>query len=170
MNFSKKLILSSKVFNTGLRKKIKFFIFKLNHQGTIRIKEWAHLVSKFLRSKQFHVKEKHLIELKDYLLPCDDKLDSAKYLQMFEKSINSSNKNVYQLLDNIFSIIDIDHDGTITHSEAKKIISFMNLSLNTSYTTDFLKVMDKNKDGKIDVNEFRDSFADAFGFKKIKIN
>ena len=46
----------------------------------------------------------------------------------------------------------------------------MNLSLNTSYTTDFLKVMDKNKDGKIDVNEFRDSFADAFGFKKIKIN
>ena len=88
---------------------------------------------------------------------------------MFEKSIKGSARNAYNLLDDIFKLIDINHDGTINKKEANKIIKYMNSILGTNYSSELITKMDKNEDGKIDINDFKNEFRVAFNLKKFEI-
>jgi Ca2+-binding EF-hand superfamily protein len=109
------------------------------------------------------IDSKHLIELKDNLLPCDDKLGLAKYSEMFHKSIKNSAHQSVQFLDNIFNMIDSDHSGYINKNEATQAVNQMNQMLGTNYKPDLIISLDTNKDGIIDIREFKAGFSSAFG-------
>ena len=96
-------------------------------------------------------------------MPCNDKLGLAKYQEMFKLKCSGKARQLFQFLDNIFSMIDIDQNGTISKSEANKAIHQINSMLGTNYTADFIAIMDKNKDGLIDIKEFKEGFSNAFG-------
>ena len=96
-----------------------------------------------------------MIELKDYLLPCDEELNLANYSEMFGNKIKHSMREHYQFIDEIFSLSDINKDGYISISELEKVIEKMNLMLGTKYTTRFILMMDLDKNGIIDNKEFK---------------
>ena len=111
------------------------------------------------------VDPKYLIELKDNLLPCDEKLGLAKYKEMFQNAyLKESGRKIFQFLDNIFALIDVDQDGYISRGEAKRAIEKMNSILGTNYHPNFIAKMDKNKDGLVDLKEFKHGFMQAFKF------
>jgi len=121
-----------------------------------------------LKSKHIHITENQLLVLKDHLLPCDDSSGLAKYSQMFEMSLKSSAREAYYLLDSIFSLIDTNHNGSVSYDEAGQVIEQMNSLLGTSYTNEFITSMDLNKDGVIDIKEFKHGFVKAFELNKDK--
>lgn len=92
----------------------------------------------------------------------------VNYEGMFNKSVLEPVQNVHNLLDDIFKLIDINHDGVITKREANKIIKYINSNLGTSYSKDMISQIDKNKDGQIDINDFKEAFGEAFHLKKLK--
>jgi Ca2+-binding EF-hand superfamily protein len=61
----------------------------------------------------------------------------------------------------LFSLIDLDHNGKISSSEATKAINLMNKSLGTEYDGSFISNLDKNRDGMVDLNEFKLGFSKA---------
>jgi Ca2+-binding EF-hand superfamily protein len=63
--------------------------------------------------------------------------------------------------DTLFSFIDLDRNGVISASEAAKAISLMNKSLGTQYDATFISQLDKNRDGLVDLNEFKMGFSKA---------
>lgn len=98
-------------------------------------------------------------------MPCDEKLGLAKYKDMFQNAyLKESGRKIFQFLDNIFGMIDLDQDGYISRSEAKRAVKKMNSILGTKYSTDFLVKMDKNRDGSVDFKEFKYGFMKAFKF------
>lgn len=149
----------------------RFKLFDLNSNGWIQIKDWSNVISDFLKKeKHLDLEAKHLVTLKDYLVQCDETKQLANYALMFEKSIKSSNRHIYQYLNDIFSLIDTDHNGYVGVLEAKKVIEQMNLMLGTHYTTDFMLSMDNHKlnghdESLIDINEFKEAFNKAFNLK-----
>ncbi len=101
----------------------RFKLFDLNSNGWIQIKDWSNVISDFLKKeKHLDLEAKHLVVLKDYLVQCDETKQLANYALMFEKSIKSSNRHIYQYLNDIFSLIDTDHNGYVGVLEAKKVI------------------------------------------------
>ena len=84
---------------------------------------------------------------------------------MFKQSVKSSARQLTHFLDSIFSMIDSDHSGTISKSEAAEAVNQINTLLGTSYTSDFITNMDKNSDGLIDYQEFKNGFSTTFGLK-----
>lgn len=65
-------------------------------------------------------------------------------------------------INEIFSSVDRDHNGRITIEEAEKLLLRLNSRLGRRYGEDdvkrFFDSLDINKDGQIDVVEFRRSF------------
>jgi GDPmannose 4,6-dehydratase len=60
--------------------------FKLKDEkniGWITIEDWSNTLSEYLESRNYKIEPRILIELKDYLLPCDEELNLAKYSEMF---------------------------------------------------------------------------------------
>ncbi len=86
---------------------------------------------------------------------------------MFPKSFKTKSKEAYNLLDSIFALIDTNHDGKVSYDEANKAIEQINLLLRTNYSPKFITDMDLNKDGKIDIEEFKYAFEKAFDLDKI---
>lgn len=82
---------------------------------------------------------------------------------MFKQSLKASARQLIQFLDSIFAMIDVDHSGTISKVEAAEAVKQINTLLGTSYTSEFIISMDKNKDGMIDINEFKNGFSSTFG-------
>ena len=58
-------------------------------------------------------------------------------------------------------MIDLDHSGAISSSEASKAIVLLNQSLGTDYDSSFINDLDKNRDGMVDLNEFKLGFSKA---------
>jgi len=133
--------------------------------GWIKIEEWANVICDLIADNSHYppIAPKHLIELKDNLLPCDDQHKLAKYTEMFKQSVKSSARHLTHLLDSIFSMIDADHSGTISKTEAAEAVKQINTLLGTSYTLDFMTNMDQNSDGLIDYQEFKNGFSTTFG-------
>ncbi len=109
------------------------------------------------------IKAKHLIILKKDLLKYDEKLGLVKYKDMFNNIyVKNTGRKIFQFLDSIFALIDQDQDGQISKAEARRAIKKMNSMLGTNYDTSFMSKMDQNRDGLIDMNDFKAGFIKAF--------
>ena len=116
-----------------------------------------------MKEKIENLEPKHLISIKDYLASCIDSEGTVKYSDMFSNSYKDhATSKAFEFLDNIFDFIDLDHNGTISTKEANEAITLMNQILKTKYTTSFISQFDLNKDGIIDLQEFRVGFSKAF--------
>jgi Ca2+-binding EF-hand superfamily protein len=66
------------------------------------------------------------------------------------------------IIEQIFSTIDIDSNGNISVEEAEKILLRLNSRLNRNYgeneVAQFFHSLDSNRDGKINLNEFKAAF------------
>ena len=84
------------------------------------------------------------------------------------KMINSfdSDPKLDDFLHNAFNCIDIDHNGLISHKEAKKAVKAVNKRLGTNYDTSYISKMDTNEDGFVDFKEFSKGFNKAFNMDK----
>ena len=65
------------------------------------------------------------------------------------------------LLEQIFALIDTNQNGTISTDEAIKAVGVINTALKTNYDHRFISDMDVNKDGVVDLDEFKKSFLTA---------
>jgi hypothetical protein len=70
--------------------------------------------------------------------------------------------NALSTIEQIFSTIDIDSNGNISVEEAEKILLRLNSRLNRSYgeneVAQFFHSLDSNRDGQINLNEFKAAF------------
>lgn len=123
------------------------------------------MLAEFLNREHIDITEQQLIILKDHLLPCDEYKSLAHYSKMFPNTFKTKVTKAYNLLDSIFALIDTNHDGKVSYDEANQAIEKINYLLQTKYSARFLTDMDLNKDGKIDIEEFKYAFENAFEFK-----
>jgi Ca2+-binding EF-hand superfamily protein len=131
-----------------------------NKTGHLSLDKWAEIISRHSLVKTgVELKKRHILALKDYLCPCEDNSNLAKYTEMFESDTSLTSKpQVFEFLVNIFNLIDIDQSGTLSKAEAEKAVGIINKSLKTSYDTSFINLMDTNNDGLVDFEEFKNSF------------
>lgn len=65
-------------------------------------------------------------------------------------------------IEKIFSLIDVDGNGSITVAEATKILLKLNSKLNRNYGEEelnsFFKALDKNNDDSLSLEEFKSAF------------
>jgi predicted RNA-binding Zn-ribbon protein involved in translation (DUF1610 family) len=129
----------------------------------LELSVWADIISKYVSQKyECFIEPAHLITLKDYLCPCDEEKQTAKYRVMFNYYEGGNDQESLELLENVFNMIDSDGNGSIAKHEADEALRFMNRTLGKNYSSDFLNKMDLNGDGKISVNEFKIGFCKAF--------
>ena len=159
------MILKIQVFYLTAQFNSNFFSNILLITGWIKTKDWTHLLANYLKSKHIDITEKQLFILKDHFLPCDEK-GLANYSKMFQKSLKSTARQAYNLLDSIFALIDTDQNGTISSDEANEAVQQMNSLLGATYSTKFITDMVLNKDGVIDIKEFKLAFENAFDLKQ----
>lgn len=157
------------IFKAYLNQEANELIYKFKYYdslnaGSIRIENWAQILADHIFYKNgIRIEHKHFITLKDYLCPCNEKTYTAEYLAMFGKKTSSESfSQILESLKILFSLIDTNGDGSISLDEAKEAVNLMKRSLGKNYDLSFLRSMDVNGDGKIDINEFIHSFAKAF--------
>jgi hypothetical protein len=77
--------------------------------------------------------------------------------------IYSSGANTPEVVAEIFKSVDSDQSGTISVEEANNILMRLNSRLNRNYGEKdrlaFFAVLDTNKDGHIDLNEFKQAYS-----------
>jgi hypothetical protein len=76
----------------------------------------------------------------------------------------SSRANVDALIAEIFARVDVNSTGRITLAEAEKILLILNSELGRSYgeneAKEFFEILDTNRDGSIDFDEFKSALYD----------
>ena len=74
-----------------------------------------------------------------------------------------------EYLRNIFNFMDYDQDGQVKLEEVKRVLDVLNSKFKRNYielsAIVFLNTFDKNKDGHIDFDEFRDSIREILNLK-----
>ncbi|KAG6463231.1 hypothetical protein O3G_MSEX013754, partial [Manduca sexta] len=99
--------------------------------------------------------------LKDKLVRTDPDTRKVRYMDTFELSTTTLYKNK-RSLEAIFKILDKDNSGYITleeFSEACQLIGkYMPNPMTQEQLVDICRLMDINKDGLVDLNEFLESF------------
>ena len=130
----------------------------------LEIPVWSTILSEHVLVKYGNkIDPTHFVTLKDYLCPCNDANNTANYPLMFKNSNKSDvDYEVIEFLECLFSLIDTDNNGSISKKESDEAIKFMNKTLGTKYSSNFLKDIDLNRDGQIDIAEFKIAFCKAF--------
>jgi serine/threonine-protein phosphatase with EF-hands len=133
--------------------------------GYIKINELFHILNKYVNDIPYY-------EIKDRLCECDQTINIVKYDSLFQNiqvkskfNMPDSIKKNFEMLATIFNMLDSDNNGYITPDEFSKACRIIFDNLGTTFTqneiNDFIKVMDLNKDGKIDLEEFASAFTVA---------
>jgi Ca2+-binding EF-hand superfamily protein len=146
----------------------KFLEADPNKTGVLPLNIWSQIISEHINNNMsIYIEPAHLITLKDYLCPCDEQQKTAQYEKMFgnKREHNDADQEIFELLEQIFNLIDINQDGFISQSEAQRAIEKINSVTGKSYSTDFISHMDTNQDNRIDVDEFKRGFSRAFNLK-----
>ena len=90
------------------------------------------------------------------------------YVRMFS-NLNESAMNIYNLLDDIFSLMNTSHTGYLTIDEIEKVIQKINKNLNTNYDSIVFQNINNNNNnkniGNIGFKEFKNYFAHVFNLK-----
>lgn len=98
-----------------------------------------------------------LAEYRQYLRS----LGSSSY--SYSGSVSSSSANVNSLLAEVFASVDRDSNGRVSLSEAESLLLRLNSRLGRRYGEDeakaFVRALDSNRDGSLDLNEFRAAFV-----------
>lgn len=132
----------------------------------VTIDELVTVLKKYLPNIPYY-------EIKDRICECDDNADKAKYESLFAfMSVNSKYQtpeciaNNHQILQAIFEKIDKDGSGTISANEFEdactKALQRLDVNFTKKEIKEFMKEMDKNKDGQVDLQEFKNAFEITF--------
>jgi Ca2+-binding EF-hand superfamily protein/diadenosine tetraphosphatase ApaH/serine/threonine PP2A family protein phosphatase len=146
----------------------KFLEADPNETGLLSLNIWSQIISEHVANNlNTYVEPRHLITLKDYLCPCDELNQTAQYELMFgnKREYNQADEEIYELLDHIFNLIDLNQDGSISDSEAHTAIEKINAVTGKNYSANFIAQMDLNEDGYVDIDEFKKGFSKAFNLK-----
>jgi Ca2+-binding EF-hand superfamily protein len=91
-----------------------------------------------------------------------DSASSSSGSVVAASSTNSPQYKLAALINKIFKLIDRDECGNVSVSDASAILLRLNSRLRQSYGEDdlinFFNTLDSNKDGKLDLDEFRKAF------------
>lgn len=83
-----------------------------------------------------------------------------------ENKAISEEKRLLSVIENIFQLIDYDHNGMIEFNDIIRVIFILNYLLGRNYSkTDaviFFTTLDQDKDGKLDRKEFKSAFNYLF--------
>jgi serine/threonine-protein phosphatase with EF-hands len=144
-----------------------FKILDTKDTGIITIDELIRTLNKHLPNIPYY-------EVKDRICECDDNTNKAKYKTLFAfMTMNSKYSDApecivhnHETLQCIFEKIDKDNSGSITPQEFKEACSFAFEKLGVKFTQNeinhFIDEMDYNKDGLIDLQEFKNAFTISF--------
>jgi Ca2+-binding EF-hand superfamily protein len=142
----------------------KFYQLDQGNTNWLNTSIWASTLSQHILEKYGNnIDPIHFITLKDYLCPCNDQNNTVNYTLMF-KNQNGSQEDmqVLEFLESLFYIIDTDGNGSISKKECDEAILFMNKTLGTNYSSNFLNEIDQNRDGVLSIVEFKLGFCKAF--------
>lgn len=134
--------------------------------GFIQIDELIKVLSNYLPNIPYE-------SIKDRLCECDDATNTAKYNSLFN-SIQTSSKyssipdpiaDNFNMLVTVFHLIDSDNNGYISPDEFREacnsVFNYLGLNFSEEEILQFIEFMDKNQDGKIDLDEFSKAFIVA---------
>ncbi|XP_061440812.1 serine/threonine-protein phosphatase with EF-hands 2 isoform X3 [Rhineura floridana] len=164
------LVLKEKVFAHRSQLIAAFKGFDKTNTGMITLDDWAKALEsvlqlglpwRMLRAQLVS----HLISRKlDYKLWLKQ-IVTEQWSSTEERLQSSLLENIYRNLSNletVFSIIDSDHSGLISHEEFhhtfRLFSSHMNIDISDENIEDLACSIDFNKDGNIDFNEFLEAF------------
>ena len=132
-------------------------------RGVIKIPELISILNKYAAKIPFD-------EIKDRLCECNDTSNEANYTTLFDyihtnsrfATIPESISENFKMLVTIFNMIDVDNKGYISPDEFKKACTKVFNHLGTKFSekeiSEFISLIDQNKDGKIDLKEFSNAF------------
>jgi Ca2+-binding EF-hand superfamily protein len=131
--------------------------------GIVTIKQMINVLNKYLPNLPF-------LKIKDRICECDDNEDKAKYETLFDSiTLNSKYEapecinQSYEILKIVFEKIDSDCSGFITLNEfqnaCKTVFTSLGIEFSSKEIKNFMNVMDVNKDGRIDLQEFKNAFT-----------
>jgi len=130
--------------------------------------------SHFICKNELIIEEKIILKLKNYLLPCKSSSSSSSYMLNYVRMFSNLNElamNIYNLLDDIFSLMNTSHSGYLTIDEIEKVIQKINKNLNTNYDSNVFQNINNynnnnnNNIGNIGFKEFKNYFARVFNLK-----
>lgn len=134
-----------------------------NKKGFIKIPELITILNKYAAKIPY-------AEIKDRLCECNDSANEAHYNTLFDfiqtntkfTTIPDSISENFKMLVSIFHMIDVDNKGYISPDEFKKACTKIFNHLGTKFSekeiSEFISLIDQNKDGKIDLKEFSNAF------------
>jgi serine/threonine-protein phosphatase with EF-hand domain len=133
--------------------------FDTKNTGYLDFDTWAKVICDVFEG----IDSKHLIDLKDYLCVCDDTTKCVKYDTMFSNIKNLIGEEYIVHLENLFRIMDLNHDNKISLAEAKETLNIIHqkLFIPKQISERYLNIlmhMDKNDDNCIDFEEFKEAF------------
>jgi Ca2+-binding EF-hand superfamily protein len=146
----------------------QFKMFDLKKDGTIKTNVWAEILAKHFNNE---ISTKHLIYIKDLLCECENLLDLVNYKTLFSVSAQDRSQrqqidqNYLNVVQNLFDILDKNHDNKISSSEVKEALELINKKIGSKYSINedcinFIRNMDTNGDNEIDLEEFKKAFFD----------
>lgn len=127
---------------------------------SINLTTWANIISKLVSEKlEITIDAEHIIALKDFLCPNDDSEHVVFYPKMFDDVVY--NREITEILQIIFSFIDINNDHLISRFEAECSVCLVNKLFRTNYNSEFLLALQSKMDHMIDFDEFLNGFLRA---------
>jgi Ca2+-binding EF-hand superfamily protein len=154
-----------KFLNKEAQDLIKLFRQKDSaNSNSIKASEWSSILSQYISKKYDNkIDAEHFLTLRKHLCPNDDGSNMINYMRMFEtEDCNERKMMILDILESYFQIIDLDCNGTISKHESQEALQFINKTMGTNYTVEFLNSMDTNNDDEIDLEEFKNGFCLAY--------
>ena len=83
----------------------------------------------------------------------DNKITFDEFLSLMARQIQASEE--FDKVEEAFKLMDLDKDGFITKTELRQMMSKFGEILTDEELNAMIDEADTNKDGKVDINEFR---------------
>ncbi|KAK6463522.1 calmodulin [Scheffersomyces coipomensis] len=128
-----------------------FRLFDKNNDGTIDQNE----LKTVMRALNHDPTQTEIEELIDHVdINKDGKIDFREFILILAKHLKDTDEEL-ELIE-VFKIFDQDGDGKINSNELKYILFTIGEQLQDSQINEMIEEADLNKDGVIDIDEFRE--------------